>query len=370
MQCRSTYTTGGGPDKTALLIAEKANSEKFNVILMYMRGADDTEFQIGNWARERGLTIHEVLERGKLNFSNLQEIHRLIKKYDIDVLHARDYKTAVVAYILSYFNPRLKLVFTAHLWIEDDLKMKIYTWLNILALHRFHRIIAVSGALRQFMLKRHVNPHKITVLHNAIDVETWDPAKVNSTVREEFNIPVTSKIVGVVGRVRDEKDIPTTLKVAKAVLTTRPDTYFLIVGDGPTKEESEQQAREMGLANNVLFLGFRKDTINVYAGLDVFASTSLTEGTPNTVLEAFAMGVPVIYTDVGGVAEIVQNGETGLLFQPGDVEGISQAVLSFLDDEEKAKTFGQRGREAACTKFSFQHRLRNVEKIYADVVGG
>jgi glycosyltransferase involved in cell wall biosynthesis len=368
LQCRSTYTTGGGPDKTVLLIGEKANPERFNIILMYMRGANDTEFQITKWAKEKGLIIHEVLEHKKLDFDNLRQINRLIREYQIDIYHARDYKTCFIGYLLSKIHPRMKLVFTAHGWIIDSTKQKFYTRLNLFSLKRYHRSIAVSEATRQLMIDNGIDKDKIVVVHNAIDVDTWTRENVTSTIREELHIPVTSKIVGVVGRLRYEKDIPTTLRVAEKVINERPDTYFLLVGDGPCRAEAEQQVQQMRLSEKILFLGFRKDTMNIYAALDVFASTSLTEGTPNTVLEALAMEVPIVHTDVGGVHEMIEDGYDGILCKVGDVNGIAQAILSILNDEEKATMLRERGRQTVCTKFSFANRLKAIEAIYEDLL--
>lgn len=364
IQCRSTYTTGGGPDKTVLLIGEKYNREKFEMVLMYMRGASDDKFMITKWAQEKGLTIHEVLEYKKIDFSNLREIHRLIKAYTIDIYHARDYKTCFVGYLLRLLHPRMKLVFTAHGWVIDSTKQKLYTWLNLFSLKKYDKMIAVSQATKQLMLDSGLPAEKIEIVLNAIDIDEWKRENIRSTIREEFNIPTTAKIVGVVGRVRYEKDIPTTLHVAQKVIQERPDTYFLIVGDGPDREDAEKTVQEMGLANNILFLGFRKDTMNIYAALDLFASTSLMEGTPNTVLEAFAMEVPVVHTNVGGVPELVTDGHDGILCNVGDVDGIAQEILSVLTDDEKAKQLRENGRQTACTKFSFERRLKRIEAIY------
>ncbi|GAK59420.1 group 1 glycosyl transferase [Candidatus Vecturithrix granuli] len=369
LQCRSTYTTGGGPDKTVLLAAEKHDRDKFNIILMYMRGTDDTEFQIAKWAREKGLTIHEVLEHKKLDLKNLREIHQLIRTYHIDIYHARDYKTCFIGYLLSKIHPRMKLVFTAHGWVVDSTKQKLYTWLNLFSLKKYHKMIAVSHATKQLMLDSGLDSKKITVVHNAIDVETWTREKVTPTLRAELQISSTSKIVGVVGRLRWEKDLQSTLNVAEKVIRERPDTYFILVGDGPDRAELEQQVRHRGLSEKVLFLGFRKDAMNIYASLDLFASTSLMEGTPNTVLEALAMEVPVVYTDVGGVHEMIENGYNGILCQVGDVDGISQAILSILCDPEKANMLKENGRKTICQKFSFTNRLKTVEAIYEEVMG-
>lgn len=369
MQGRSTYTTGGGPDKTVLLLAEKANPEKFQIILMYMRGANDAQFQIGHWAREKGLTIHEVLEHGKLNLANLKEIHQLLQQYQIDILHTRDYKTAIVGYLLSFFNPKIKLLFTSHLWQDlDSFKMKVYTWLNLFALRKYDKVIAVSEDLRDFMIQRGVAAGKITVLHNAIDVDAWKRENVPSTIREELHIPPQGHVVGVVGRLRYEKDLPTTLQVAQKVIQELPDTYFLLVGDGPDRETLEQQVQNMRLTDKIRFLGFRKDTMKIYAGMDVFASTARIEGTPNTALEAMAMEVPVVYTRVGGVGEIIQDGHDGLLYDIGDAEGIAQGILSILTDSEKASLLRTHGRTSVCEKFSFTKRLNAIETIYEELM--
>jgi len=367
MQCRSTYTTGGGPDKTVLLVAEKANPEKFNVIIMYMRGAHDSEFQIAKWARDKGLTVHEVLEHGKFDFDNLRQINRLIRDYKIDIYHARDYKTCFFGFLVGLINPRMKLVFTAHGWIVDNAKQKLYTWLNLFSLKRYDRIIAVSKATKQIMIDSGIAGNRIDLIYNAIDEDLWLRDKVTSTFRSELQIPDTGKLVGVVGRLSTEKGIDTTLKVAQKVITARPDTYFILVGDGPSRPEVEKNIAELRLSNNVFLVGFRKDALNIYAGLDLFLSTSLTEGTPNTVLEAFAMEVPVVHTAVGGVPEIIEDGVDGILCEVGDVDGISEAVLSILNDDDRARQLRERGRQSACSKFSFTARMQAIESLYEKV---
>lgn len=367
MQCRSTYTTGGGPDKTVLLVAEKANPDKFNMVVMYMRGVRDNDFQIAKWARDRGLTVYEVLERGKFDIDNLFQINRLIRDHKIDIYHARDYKTCFFGLLLWLINPRMKLVFTAHGWIIDNTKQKLYTWLNIFSLKRYQKIIAVSKATKKIMVDRGIDKSKIDIVYNAIDVDQWCRGEILSTFRSELNISCKSKLVGIVGRLSNEKGVDTTLEVARHVIMSRPDTYFVLVGDGPIRSEVENKIRDLGLSSNVFLVGFRKDALNIYAGLDLFLSTSLTEGTPNTVLEAMAMEVPVVHTAVGGVPEMIEDGVDGILCKVGDVHGISQAVLTVLNDENTARRLREHGRRSVCTKFSLTTRMQIIESIYEQV---
>lgn len=365
MQCRSTYTTGGGPDKTTLLIAERSDPNRFSQTLLYMRGANDTDFQIGNWARAKGLKIFEVLEYKKLDLSNILETKKIIKKEQIDILHTRDYKTCVVGYLATLFNPNIKLLFTAHLWQDrDSLKMKFYTWLNLLVLKRYHRVIAVSQALKDYMIRRGVPEKKITVIHNAIDTDEWQKTTNTSAILNNNTIPTEANIVGVVGRLRYEKDLHTTLKVAAETIKAVPSTHFLIIGNGPDKKELEQYASHLGIDKNVHFMGFQRDTKELYNIMDFFLSTARVEGMPNTALEAMAMEAPVLYTEVGGVNEIITDGHDGLLFQTGDVKGISKALITLLNNPDRAKEIGKNGRETVCEKFSLTKRLQAVEAVY------
>ena len=123
-------------------------------------------------------------------------------------------------------------------------------------------------------------------------------------------------------------------------------------------------AKELGIKDAVIFTGRRTDLKNVYSSFDLFLTTSLTEGLPNTILEAMAMEVPVVATRVGGVPELIEDGENGVLCNKRDAGDITQKVLSLLTDQDRQKQLSARGRMAVETKFSFDNRLRSIEGYY------
>ena len=330
MELRSTYKGGGGPDKTILLSAKKHNKDKFFILVTYLRDPDDNDFQIGSIARKLGITDYvEIIDRRKLDFKCLFELNRLLKRNDIQVIHVHDQKTILLGALLKLLNPRVKLLNTAHGWMInsdfDKLKQKIE--FLILCLYPLH--IAVSEDTKKLLVESGIDPRKIKVLYNSIDTAFWKKTASLSTVRNEFGISHVSLVVGTIGRLSKEKDLPTFLQVARNVLNIYPDSFFLVVGDGKEDELSclWDLAKNKGIEKAVIFTGHRSDLRNIYSSLDLFLTTSLTEGLPNAVLEAMAMEVPVVATRAGGVPELIEDGRTGFLCDKGDVKGITNAVI-------------------------------------------
>lgn len=259
---------------------------------------------------------------------------------------------------------------TAHGWIihscSDRLKQKLqFMMLRFYPLH-----IAVSDATRKLMVNKGIDPETISVLYNSIDTEYWKKTDRVSTVREEFGIPEESFIVGTVGRLSKEKDLPTFFKVARAVLAVKPNTYFFIIGDGKGRivSDLQKQVKEMGIGQSVIFTGHRTDLRNFNLSFDLFLTTSLSEGLPNTLLEAMAMGVPVVATRVGGVPELVTDRDTGILCNAGDVDGITKVVLELLSNSGIRREFSINGQKRIAENFSFKKRLTAIEAIYKSLV--
>lgn len=374
MELRGTYKGGGGPDKTILLSAAKHDRERFFVLVTYLRDPGDDKFQIGEMAKKYGVPHYiEVLDRKMLDLRCLFELNSLIKKYRLEIIHVHDQKTTLMGFLLKVLNPKVKVMNTAHGWIVnskvDSLKQKIqYAMLKTFPLH-----IAVSKATEKLMLTVGFRSQTIRVLYNAIDCNIWRNEYGNGVkIKNEFHISKDAFVIGTIGRISAEKDLPTFLKVAQNILKSYPTTKFLIVGDGKTKEivgELKALAHSMEIDHAIIFTGHRTDLLDIYSALDLFLMTSLTEGLPNTVLESMAMGVPVVSTAVGGVPELITEGETGILCEVGNWKQISQALLNIMESQELQDSFSHAGRIDVVDRFSFSNRLVKIEKIYCDIAG-
>lgn len=195
-------------------------------------------------------------------------------------------------------------------------------------------------------------------------------------VRREFGIPADVKLVGMVARVAPAKDFATLARAAARVLAVRPGVRFLVVGDhsgAASYREHYALVRQTlsaeGVGESFTFTGHRADVARLVGALDVFVLSTHTEGLPLVILEAMAQGKPVSATAVGGVPEVVADGETGLLHPPGDDARLAAHLLSLLGDEALAARLGAAGRRRVETDFTPERCAAEVAQLYRDVLG-
>lgn len=374
LELRNTYKWGGGPDKTILLSAEKHDSRRVSVVVVYIRDVRDQEFQITEMAKGRGLTYYEIPENGKFDLRVLGALREIILRHDINMIHGHDYKSDLFAYLIRRIMRKRKiaLVSTAHAWVMLGRKGELYRRLDLFLMKRFDHLFAVSKATQEEMMAAGIPQPKITVLYNGIDTETWSREHIQSTVREELGIPQSSQVLGYVGRIMPEKDLETWIRAAAIVAKRYPQAKYVLVGegrDGTTLDELKALAGSLGIADQLIFPGFRRDLPQVYAAFDVFVMSSLREGLPNSILEAMALGVPVVTTDVAGAKELVVNNETGFVVDQKDVQGLASSILKILDHESVRSSMGRAGRERVENDFSFLQRLRRIEDLYSQILG-
>jgi glycosyltransferase involved in cell wall biosynthesis len=208
-------------------------------------------------------------------------------------------------------------------------------------------------------------------VHNTIDTEAWSIPRVNGKLHTEWGLPKGAPVIGYVGRIMPEKDLETWLRAAAVVGSHLPEARFVLVGDGrdnQTERGLRKLARALGIESRTIFTGYRKDLLSVYATFDVFMMTSQREGLPNSILEAMALGLPVVTTDVAGAKELVADGLTGFVRPQRDARGLAAAATRLAADAELRARMGAAGRRRVEHEFSFSGRLAKVEDLYEGVV--
>jgi glycosyltransferase involved in cell wall biosynthesis len=230
----------------------------------------------------------------------------------------------------------------------------------------------ISTAIREGIAP----PEKMRFLGNGIDVRRFDRAALapNATarLRSEFGIPTDAPIVGFVGRLVAEKGILEFFRAAKIVLERNPKVRFLVIGPvDPDKPDAltPESAREYGVADSFTFTGRRHDMPELYALMDLFVLPSYREGFPRSPMEASALGVPSIVTDIRGCREAVEHNRNGLLVPLGDVAALADAMTALLNDRETARRMGEEGRRMALERFDERHIFKKVENEYARLLG-
>jgi glycosyltransferase involved in cell wall biosynthesis len=229
-------------------------------------------------------------------------------------------------------------------------------------------IIAVSASTRDFLIQQEGVPaDKITIIYNGVDLERFQAApdaSTRATWRHTWGLPENTPVVAGVGRLRQQKNFPLFLRVAREVLRAIPQAGFVIAGEGPDRKDLEILARDLGIASQVHFLGYVSDMTELYAGVDVLLMTSHSEGTPLTVLEAMAMGVPVVASRVDGMAEVLEDALDAYLVSPGDLSAFAHRTCRLLQDQALARGFSQAGREKVRRRYSAVSMTQQLENIY------
>ncbi len=374
LEVRNTYKWGGGPDKTILLSAEQHDKGRVSVVVAYIRDVRDREFQITEKARAKGLTFYEVEERGKFDPRVIRALRDIVVRHNINLIHSHDYKSDLFAYLVGrWMCPHpVRLLSTAHAWVLLGLKGELYRRLDLKIMRRLDHLIAVSHATKAEMVAGGVPADLVTVIHNAIDTQAWAPERGTDSFRAELQLNGAFPVIGYVGRINQEKDLETWLRAAAMVVRKHPAAKLILVGDGKgddTQAKLEQLATSLGIERNLIFPGYRSSLQSVYAAFDIFMLSSRREGLPNCILEAMAMGLPVVTTDVAGAKELVKDQDTGYVLAQGDVEGLGTALLKLVEDTPLRHRFRQAGRQRIEAEFSFSNRLRRIEDLYEVVVG-
>lgn len=207
-------------------------------------------------------------------------------------------------------------------------------------------------------------PRKLHCIHNGVDLSGFFPRRPPAGLRRSLGIPDSAPVVASVGRFVAYKGYNHLLDAARIIGTVLPLVHWILVGDGELRGELEEQCRQLGLAPQTHFTGWREDVADLLALSDLFVLPSLGEHFGRVLIEAMAMAKPVVATNAGGVPEIVEHGRTGLLVPPASPRALAEAVVDLMRDPARASEFGQVGRRLAESRFSLERHVDSITTLY------
>ena len=225
------------------------------------------------------------------------------------------------------------------------------------------RVITVSASIQDTLIHDGVRPSLVEVIYEGMDLESVDAMPVAPS-----SIADDHPVIGIVAHLSSEKGHSTLIKAVSLLLPSHPRLVLSIVGEGPLRAELEKLAKTLGASRNVLFLGFREDADSVMKSFDIFCLPSLSEGLSSAILAAMSNRLPVVATSVGGIPELVIDGETGLLVPPRDPERLARALQELLDSPELRKRMGESGRGRVEAHFTLERKIRNFERLYLELL--
>jgi len=209
---------------------------------------------------------------------------------------------------------------------------------------------------------------KFAVIHSGVDLSRFrpDPAR-KAEIRSALEIPSESIVIATVGRLTAVKGQDTLIRAIAECLRHGEKVFILILGEGELRSDLETLSAELGIAEAIRFLGWRSDVASVIDACDIFCLPSLNEGMGKAIVEAMAMGKPVIASDVGGIPDLVIPGENGILVPPGDSNALAKAILNLRDHPEARVKMGEQGREKAL-EFGVESMLHKMDSLYAGLL--
>jgi len=370
LELRSVWGTGGGPEKTILAGARRTTPD-IAVTVCYIRDTRDPVFSIDERAQLAGVDYLEVRERHSLDPRIWSQLRALIRSRGIDIVHAHEYKTDVLAYFLAKAERVVPLA-TAHGWTGHSWREhRVYYPADKRTLARYPKVIAVSGDVRNELLAFGASASRVEVILNGIDPNAFrrDPSR-RAAERARYHLLEGDLAIGAVGRLEPQKRFDNLISAVASLRATRSMLRLLIAGDGSLRAELQRQIDGAGLGNSCQLIGHCDDIRGFHDALDLLVQASDYEGTPNAVLEAMALETPVVATDAGGTAELVTDGVHGLIVRRGNLELLRDGIARALADPAATRTRAAAARARVETDLSFERRMQRVEAIYRELAAG
>jgi glycosyltransferase involved in cell wall biosynthesis len=358
----------GGPGKGLLQFAGQLARHREDYLLCNFDLRNRPVGQFVEEARRNRLKLHLLTQRLPIDPTLVIQAWRAVRSHRLNLVQTHGYKANLIGIALRSIW-RLPWIAFAHGFTDDNWRIRIYNRLDLAVFRHADRVVTVSRALQEMLVRRGIPPTRIRLIYNAVDTGPGEVTGNVNALKQSHGISQNRLVVGVVGRLNPEKGQFIFLKALRRVLEQCPDIAVLMVGEGRDRSELERYCSAHGLTDQVVFTGYRENMTEYYRAMDLLVLPSLSEGLPNTLLEAMAHGVPVLATRVGGVPEIIDR-DNGVLVPPGDPERLADGMIDLLRDPVRRNELGQRGRASLFPKFSPEHRAAQIRSVYDEVLTG
>lgn len=302
----------------------------------------------------------------------LRALTELLKQRQYDIVHTHTSKAGYLGRIAAHRAGVKHIVHTAHGNIFDGyfsaLKTHVYIWMERHAARYTHRFIELTpGGIDEYLARRIGTAERYRVVFSGVDFAPFEQARAErALIRAALGIAPEAFLVGGVGRLEPVKGFNYFVEAALLLARENPALRFILAGDGSQRAQLETMAAPLG--NAFTFLGLRADVPAVMAAMDVFVLPSVNEGMGRVLLEAGAAGTPIVATRVGGVPDLLRNGELGVLVAPRDAAALADGVRQLHDAPAVRESMAERAHAAFVPHYSVEEMVRQIEAIYEELV--
>jgi glycosyltransferase involved in cell wall biosynthesis len=358
----STSMGMGGADQQILILARAMRDRGHEVRIIALAPLGP----MGLEAQREGIPTESLeLKRNIGIVPRIFRLARMVRDWRADVLHSHMVHANLLARAIRLMAPVPALVSTIHS-VNDGGRLRMTAYRLTSGLVDRHTIISRVAADRYVAIGA-VPAQRLEVMPNAVDTEQFRyQPDARSAIRRELGLGDQFVWIAV-GRFEEPKDCPTMIAAFARLATKRPGSELLLVGKGLLREEVERLVRSAGLTDRVRFLGVRRDVAQLMSAADGYVLSSNREGMPVVLLEAAAVGLPIVATRVGGVPEVVEHGVSGFLVPPGDPDGLMLAMdrVEGLDPEAR-RALGAQGRALVEQRYGTRSVMERWDRLYSE----
>lgn len=343
-------------------LVERLHNKKIKAYLAY-----NEEGLLVERMKALGVETFRIEMRNPFDIRAAWQLSRFCRKQGIDLIHAQYLRENYIALWSRLFNPRVRVMYTNHFILENNIVLRIF---NRILTPLEANIIAVCNKGKEMMMDNGVSGKKISVIFNGVDPDLWSRPEP-STLREELGIDEDTFLILCASRFAYDKGHHFLIEGMAELKKLSPRPFKLVLaGDGPFLEERKKQATDLGLQEDVVFIGFRKDMKNLFRAADVYINSSKHEALSFLMLEVLASGLPLIATDMGGNGDIVnEQTNCGILVKYEDARGLAEAVLKLMEDRGLQQVLRANAVKAIHERFELGKIVEDTYAVYRKSLG-
>ena len=352
-----------GAERWVLALAKHLDPEQFICDLAVTLEANSQDLELVKMYRQLCGEAFEVPMSNSFDISVVNRLVELIKQRNIDVIHTHGYKSDILG-IMAARKAGIKVVVTPHGFENaDDLKLRTFIWMGCQSMRFADKVVPLSPQLCEDVSKYGVKAPKLEYIQNGVDLSEVEAQRVKPLDKD-----TSIKHIGFVGQMISRKNIFDLLDIFDQLQQKHGNLKLSLLGDGEQRQELEEYADKLVSREQIHFLGFRDDRLELLQQFDLFAMTSTLEGIPRCLMEATAMGIPVAAYDIAGIDQLVKHNETGLLAPLGDKQQLSEYWETMLFDSERALQLAQGARAYVNQHYSAKRMADEYAELFQRIV--
>jgi len=348
----------GGAERLLVDVVRRLDPARFDSVVCCIqdKGALADELE------GAGFTVHNLdrMQSKRFDWRAVRDLARLIRSERIALVHSHLYHANLYGRIAAWLAGVPAVATVHNVYTRSKLHRRL---LNRFLSRRSARVIAVSGEVRDDLVGRDgIDPRRVATIHNGIDLGRVESALTREQARARLGIPENAIAIGCIGRLEEQKGHRFLLEACARLA----DIRLLVAGDGRLRQDLESQAAALGIASRTAFLGARSDVADILRALDISVMPSLWEGLSIAMLEAMAAGLPLVISDVSGVAQAFGEEDCGIRVPPRDVAALARAIQDLAQSPERRRKLGEAGRRRVRAEFDIEVMIRRLTAVYED----